>query len=154
METTDLKNHPFSRLFNEEQLTQLASVACRVEYQPGDFLLHEGEECDRFFLLLEGLVSIELELPRGDSRRLQTEGSGTEIGWSWLFPPYRATFDIRAVEPCRLIAIDAVQLREMMDFDQDFGNRVLKGMLKTFVGRLGQTRLQLLDIHSHRRSDR
>ena len=100
------------------------------------------------------VVSIDLDLPGGGSRRLQTEGAGTEIGWSWLFPPYEATFDIRAVEPSKLIALDAAKLRDMMDTDQDFGNRVLKGMLKTFVGRLGQTRLQLLDIHSHRRADK
>ena len=154
MQTADLKKHPFATLFTEGQIEKLLPLARWVEYQPGEALLREGSDCDQFYLLVEGLVSIDLDLPGGGSRRLQTEGAGTEIGWSWLFPPYEATFDIRAVEPSKLIALDAAKLRNMMDTDQDFGNRVLKGMLKTFVGRLGQTRLQLLDIHSHRRVDK
>lgn len=154
MQISELKKHPFAALFTDEQLEKLVPLARWVDFQPGDFLLREGSHCDLFYLLVDGLVSIDLDMPGGGSRRLQTEGPGTEIGWSWLFPPFEATFDIRAVEASKLIALDATKLRDMMDTDQDFGNRVLKGMLKTFVGRLGQTRLQLLDIHSQRRADK
>jgi CRP/FNR family transcriptional regulator, cyclic AMP receptor protein len=140
--------HPFTDNFSAEQEAKLATICTLEEFQPNDYFLREDEVCERFFLLIKGLVSVELRLQGGEVLRVQTEGPGGELGWSWLFPPYRGAFDIRAVEPCKAIAVDAAKMRQMMEDDPSFGYRATTEILQTVMTRLFQSRLQLVDIHT------
>jgi len=38
--------------------------------------------------------------------RLYTVEPGDVVGWTWLFPPYRWKFDLRAVEEVHAISFD------------------------------------------------
>ena len=140
--------HPFTKNFSAEEEAKLADICTLAEFRAGEYLLREDQVCEKFYLLVKGLVSIELQLQGGELLRIQSEGPGGAIGWSWLFPPYRATFDIRAVEECKAIAVDAAKMRDMMDENPTFGYRTTKQLLETVIGRLSQSRLQLVDIHS------
>ena len=46
-----------------------------------------------------GRVAIEIPRPQRGAIVVATLGAGEVLGWSWLVPPYRWTFDARAVEP-------------------------------------------------------
>lgn len=140
--------HPFTKNFDAEQEARLAQICRLAEFQPGDYFLKEDQVCEEFHLLVKGLVSVELQLQGGEVLRVQTEGPGSALGWSWLFPPYRGAFDIRAVEACKAIAVNAAEMRRMMDDDPSFGYRATKQLLETVISRLSQSRLQLVDIHS------
>ena len=70
------------------------------------------------------------------------------VGWSWLFPPYRCQFDVRALEPSKTIAVGAPEMRHLMAQDPLFAYRTTFEVLQTVVERLSQSRLQLLDIYS------
>ena len=48
------------------------------------------------------------------------------LGWSWLFPPYRWTFDARAAEETSVIALDGVCLRGKCEDDTDLGYRLMQ----------------------------
>ena len=143
-----IKRHPFTNQYNAEEVSQLAEICSYAEFQTGDYLLKEDEVCDRFYLLTSGLVSIELRMQGGEKLRLQTECAGAAVGWSWLFPPYRCQFDVRALETCKTIAVDASEMRELMAQDSLFAYRTTFAVLHTVAERLSQSRLQLLDIYS------
>ena len=41
---------------------------------------------------------------------LQVLGPGDVLGWSWLFPPFEWHFSARALEPCRVVALNGAAL--------------------------------------------
>ena len=141
-------DHPFTRHFSQAENEKFAGLCKRVEFLPETYLLREDQPCDRFYLLERGLVSIELQRPGREVLKLQTETGGSEIGWSWLFAPYRAAFDVRAIEHCQAYAVEAAAMRKLMEQDPAFGFKAMQALLHTMVERLLQARLQLLDIHS------
>lgn len=143
-----LGKHPFSQALTEPQKQRMLPLCHAVDTAPGGYLLREGRPCENFFLLLDGLVSIELPRQGGQPLRLETQGPGTVIGWSWLYPPHLGAFDVRALEATRAIAVEASGMRHLMEGEPAFGYEVLKELLHTVVHRLQQSRLQLVDIHS------
>ena len=64
----------------------------------------------------------------------QTVVEGEIVGVSWLLPPYRWSYDARAVDLVRAIAMDAKCLRDKCDSDHDLGYE----MMMRFVPRAGQ----------------
>ena len=66
----------------------------------------------------------------------ETLGDGEIVGVSWLIPPYRWTYDARAVELTRAIAMDAACLRGKCEADHDLGYEMMKRFLPVLVERL------------------
>ena len=91
---------------------------------------------------------LEVNVPEKGAFIIQTIRDGDVLGWSWLFPPYRWNFDIRAVELIRAIALDAKCLRTKCDEDHDLGYEMMKRFSVILVERLRATRLQVLDLYA------
>jgi CRP-like cAMP-binding protein len=115
-------------------------------FPAGRFLIRENTDANHFFVIREGRVGLELAAPTGPLM-VETLGPGELVGWSWLFPPYRWTFDVEALEQTHAIVIDAACLRAKCDDDAEFGYRVMRAFSKVMVGRLQSTRLRLLDLY-------
>jgi CRP/FNR family cyclic AMP-dependent transcriptional regulator len=62
-------------------------------------------------------------------------------------PPYRWTYDARALELVRAIAMDATCLRDKCEADHDLGYELMKRFMPVMVERLHSTRLQMLDVY-------
>jgi CRP/FNR family transcriptional regulator, cyclic AMP receptor protein len=107
-----------------EQLEFIADGAEEQTVTAGTFLLRRGEAAERFFLICEGRVALEVESPGSGAVQLLTLQPTDVVGWSWLFAPYRWEVDGRAVTDCRLIAIDGVRLRERFEIDSRLGYAV------------------------------
>jgi CRP/FNR family cyclic AMP-dependent transcriptional regulator len=124
---TLIEQQPFFKGLNGMQLQMLADSALVMEFQPGEKILHEGAPANRFFLILEGQVSFEMELDaNGATMPLQTLGPGDDVGWSWLFPPYALHFSARAIERTRTIFFYGTRLREQCELDHEFGYQLMK----------------------------
>ncbi len=145
-----LARHPFFQGLSEPHLALLVGCASNVRFAAGEFLFHAGEEANRFFLVREGHVAIEIAPPGGVAHTLQTIGAGDVLGWSWLIPPYHWKFDARAIEPTRALALDGQCLRTKCEMDHDLGYELLKRFAQVMEERLQSTRLQLLDVYGAR----
>lgn len=143
-----LRDHPFTAGMKPEHLAVIAGCAKNVHLAAGARPIVEGQPADTFYALRDGLVAIEVHAPAGPLV-VQTLHAGDVLGWSWLFPPYRWTFDGRVVEPVRAIAFDGVCLRGKAERDHELGYELLLRMAKVFTSRLAATRLQLLDLYGH-----
>jgi CRP-like cAMP-binding protein len=126
----------------------IAGCARLRVYERGSLLLTEGRPADEFFLIRRGGVAIETEVPGRGAVTLETLGPGELVGWSWLVPPYRSAFGARAVEHAHVIAIDGACLRGKCERDPALGYDLLKVVATTFVRRLEDTRLRLLDLYA------
>ncbi len=142
-----LAEHPFFRGMKEEHIRLFAGCAAHVRFEAGAFLFREGDPADRFFLLRHGRVALEVQVPGRGPTVIQTLGEGDVVGWSWMVPPYRWTFDGRAVELVRAWSFDAVCIRGKAEQDPSLGYELLKRLLPVVVERLQATRLQLLDVY-------
>lgn len=143
----NLAEHPFLEGLGPDLLEVFVSCATHVHYDPGQMIYQEGDEANQFLLIRDGKVAVELFSSERGSLVIQTVGSGEVLGWSWLFPPYRRRFDVRAVEATEAIALDGVCLRDKAEEDHRLGYELLKRFSKVVVERLQAMRLQLLDIY-------
>lgn len=149
METLEriLIEHPFFAGMKEEHMDLLVGCASNVRFDAGQFILREGEEANKFYLIRQGQVALEVHAPGRGSITIQTLGAGEILGWSWLVPPYYWRLDARAVELTRALALDGKCLREKCEKDHDLAYELLKRFSQVMVDHLTATRLQLLNVY-------
>lgn len=138
--------------FRQEFLELVTGCAKNVRFKPGEYLCQEGEAANEIYLIRTGKVALEIAEAGHGRMTYQTAGPDEVIGLSWLVPPYRWTYDARAVEDTRAISIDAECLRTKCETDSALGYEVMKRFMPTIVERLHATRLQLLDLYGTRKS--
>ncbi len=143
----DLANQPFLAGLAPEYIELLAGCATHVYCSAGEQIFSEGDSANSFFLIYHGKVAIEVDVPGPGVISIETLDSGDVLGWSWLFPPYRWHFDVRAIELTRMIEINASCLRAKIEEDHDFGYEMMRRFAQTIIHRLQSTRLQLLDMY-------
>lgn len=143
-----LRQHPFTHDMEEAWKESLAEIARMQTYAPDTLLLREGRAADAFFLIIDGLVAIEMFVPERGSLRLQTVSAGEIVGWSWALPPYRWEFDARALTETKALVLDAAPLRDRMNRDCALAAWILSRLLAVVAGRLKAARLQLLDLYA------
>ena len=131
------------------QVELIAGCARNEHVDGGTFLLREGEPADRFYLIRDGAVALEVHAPGRGPIVIETLGAGDVVGWSWLFAPYRWQLDGRAIEPTGLVAFDGVCLRGKCEADHELGYQLMSRFAATIVDRLQATRFQLLDVYGH-----
>jgi CRP/FNR family transcriptional regulator, cyclic AMP receptor protein len=144
-----LATHPFFQGWDGVLLEQLEPAVVERAYGPGEMLLKEGDPSNRFFLIREGKVALEIALPDRPTVTVQTLGSGEVMGWSWLLPPQGWQLDARAVKATRTLEIPATTLRATLEAHPAEGYRFLLRLLPVIAERLEHTRIQLLDLHGH-----
>ncbi|MGA7834703.1 MAG: cyclic nucleotide-binding domain-containing protein [Acidimicrobiales bacterium] len=139
--------HPFTQGLSDEYAAIVAGCARNVALRTGTTLCVEGESADTFFLLRRGRVSIEVHQPAHGQVVIETVGPGGAVGWGWLVPPYRWTFDARALEPVGALAIDGACLRAKSLEDPALGYALLSRVSRELLSRLQATRLRFLDLY-------
>lgn len=142
-----LAQHPFLKGLKSEYIKLIVGCASNVRFNAGQYLFHEGEEANQFYMIREGKVAVEIQAAERGSITVQTIGEGDVLGWSWLIPPYHWRFDARAVEPTRAIALDGKCLRTKSEEEHDLGYELLKRFSAIIAERLEATRLQLMDVY-------
>ena len=142
-----LREHRFLAGLSDDQLAFVVGCAKNVRFDEGDYLFRDGGAADAFFLVREGRVALELEVPPRGRVVAETLEGGDIIGWSWMFPPYRWDLDARAAKRVRAIQFDGACLREKMEKDSALGFVMTKKLLFAAHQRLERVRLQSLDAY-------
>ena len=145
-----LYQHPRFKGMPDDFVKAVAGCGQNMVFKAGETLFHEGEDADYLYMIREGLVSLELDLPGAGPQTFMTETGGGVIGLSWLIPPFTWTFDARARTDTRAFAFDATCLRGKCDADPALGYAVMKQFMPVIVERLHDTRVQMLDLYSAR----
>ena len=149
METIEpiLAAQPFCHGLNPRQLQDLAACASKVNFTAGQFLFRAAEEANRFFLILQGRVSVEIFSARRGPMTLQTLGEGDVVGWLWFNgEPYHWHSDARAVGLTRALSFEVSRLREKCEADHDLGFEVMKRYAHSLAVAFRVSSLQLMDM--------
>ena len=142
-----VRKHPFVEGFEPAHVDRLAALAQQVRFERDHVIFHEGDECSDFYMIVSGLIALEIEEP-GQTLRVQTLAAGDELGWSALLMASGKYFQARALEKVEALAFDAPQLLDACKKDPGFGFAFLYRLLGVVAGRLQATRLQVHDMYS------
>ena len=132
-----IRRYPFFADLSAEQIAILAQAADEMAVETEQYFFHEGDELDRFYIIVEGKVGILVDLPDPDvsqpvSRQLTgnlitkevvvtTVEPGEMFAWSALVPPHQASSSGKALTPCRVISFDCQELRKSFEENTSFG---------------------------------
>lgn len=147
-------SHVFRRL-NPEQLSKLVNIAHEENYRPGEYIFKTGSQARNFYIIEEGEVELQVGISVATSTHVAVGGmpveectekigiisTGTSLGWATLAGQDVIIGCARAIGKCRLIALDGIKLRELMDSDVTLGYEVMKQFsqqLANSIDALGQ----------------
>ena len=144
-----LGESPFFNGMSADDLDTMAGCGRLVRFKAGDFLLHGGEKADNFYLIREGIVSIESYVPAAGSVVVARVEAGGVTGFSWLFAPHRNNFDSLALTNVSAIALNGECLRGKAEADHELGYQLMKRFAQLMLERLQEARVQMLDVYAN-----
>jgi CRP-like cAMP-binding protein len=142
-----IATHPFLEGMSDDHVATLLRAARPVGLAGGARVFTEGASADQFWLLDDGLVQLDIDVPGRGSVLIESLAAGTVLGWSWLFPPYAWHFGATAVEATRAVEFDAARVRRACDDDPVLGFALTQRFMRVMLDRLQATRLRLLDLY-------
>ena len=140
--------HRFFAALTDGQRAALAADGTAVTFEAGQRLFDEGGRADKFWLIEEGCIALDLRVPGRGDQIVETLATDTVLGWSWLHPPYRWHFGAVARVVTTAIEFDAHAVRRRCDEDPALGYAVLRSFTPVITERLQATRLRLLDLYA------
>lgn len=143
-----LQEQKFFQELSPEMLEFIAGCGHNAHYAPGEYLGKEGTPSDTLWIIRTGKIGANLMHPVRGEMTIFTISPGEIAGFSWIIPPYRLTFDVKALEHTSVIALDGKCLRKKCEEDIHLGYLLMKQSASIMAKRLQDTRMQLLDVYS------
>ncbi|MEO8595512.1 MAG: Crp/Fnr family transcriptional regulator [Candidatus Solibacter sp.] len=145
--TDALSAHAFTAGFWPDHIARLRSMACEMNFRPGELIFREGDHSSFFYLLVTGNVALEVISP-GRPVRVSTLYPGEVLGWSSVTGEGDSKqFQARALEDVHAIAFDGARLRHACEEDYAFGFYFMRRILSVMSERLHSIRTQLVDVY-------
>ena len=135
-----LAGHAMFQGLTPDQVALVASLASSAQYGSQERVFRYGTLADKFYIVREGRVGIEIPAIEGEPLTIQTVGNGSVLGWSWLMPPYRWLFDARALVPSSIIVLDGERVRAHCEEDPKLGYELMKRFAMLMAERLNSAR--------------
>jgi signal transduction histidine kinase len=153
----NLKRFEFFDGFPDKALTKIANIATEENHPEGALLFAEGAKAEKFFLIVEGKVSLEklVQLGRtGTPRRATTGvlGAWRPAGWSSLVSPYIYTSSGLCLEKTKVLVIPGRDLLNLMEEMPEVGCELISRVAAIIRERLNTSTSILtyfLSIVSH-----
>lgn len=151
MDRDEIQSHlsrlKFFKGLADDYLAQIADHSQVREFKPQDLIFHQDRPANEFFVLLDGEAQVEVPALYGPPVSIQSLGKNTVLGWSWLIPPFKWTFDARAGKPTRAIVIDGEALRRKCEEDPRFGYELMKRFASMMSERLDAARMRVMEVY-------
>jgi CRP/FNR family cyclic AMP-dependent transcriptional regulator len=145
-----LRRYPLFAGQNYYMLKEIALLADEIELEAGDWLFQEREDATKFYVVLEGAISLCMTLHLNGSdphvEAMSPIGKGEVVGWSSLVKPYIYTLGARAARKSKVVAIEAPSLRELLNDNPQYGYYLLKNLSEVMGERLVNKCVQLVSI--------
>ena len=145
----ELEQLSFLRHFALVYRRQVASMARVEEYPAEAEIFTEGQIGQQIYLLIDGYVTLHIQVPDQQGMQVHAVGPGQLLGWSPVLGLGPMTATARALTPCRLAALDAAQVLGLADSDPRFGREFYRCTAAALAERLRATRLQIPNVHYH-----
>ncbi len=115
----DILEHFVSTIGPHERLPMLIDKMTRLEMQPEDVLIKQGEEADDVFFIASGRVRVQVTLPNGEVLRLRTMLGGAIVGEIALYLRQKRTADVIVDVPTVVYRLSADDLARLQQEDAE-----------------------------------
>jgi SulP family sulfate permease len=122
--------------FDKSDTQRLLNYLERVDFMPGNTLIHQGDAADCLYFIELGSVSVYLELGNNERIRLRKLGTGTAVGEPGLYQGTKRTASVIADSPVTTFRLTRSKLQEMKEKEPE-----LAATFHEFAGRLLSERL-------------
>ncbi len=141
-----LRRYPFFASLDEKQLEAIAEITQEKSYPKGTLLVKENTNATILALLIEG--DIDLIFSGGGEGAISNAlvgsiAAGEVYGVSSLIEPYRYTATAKATLPVKVIEIDGLALRALVEKDCKMGCVVMRSVAIAVLERLRYTQVEL-----------
>lgn len=143
-----LVDQPFFAGLSEEQIRVVAETAKIVSFDEGERMFAEGGEAGMSYLILEGDIALSIRTQAHGPKVVQTLHRGEFVGWSWMYPPYRWSFDANVLADVKAVQFDGPQLKKISVADPALGYALMTRFTEIIINRMQALRIQLLDVYS------
>jgi CRP/FNR family cyclic AMP-dependent transcriptional regulator len=124
--TEYLSAHEFFSEFSDDVLKFLCECSSTREIKKGQILFRQGEHADKFYVVRNGRISLQMPAIMGPTLEIQTVDKDQVLGWSWLISPYQWNFQTKAEEDSELLQFDGTAILARCEQEPKFGYELLK----------------------------
>jgi CRP/FNR family transcriptional regulator, cyclic AMP receptor protein len=140
-----LSNHKFFSGLSDDILECLCECSTMFAIKKGQILFRQGENADKFYIIRNGRISIQMPAIMGPNLEIQNLGKDQVLGWSWLISPYKWNFQAMPEEDSELLMFDGIALLARCDQEPRFGYELLKKFAALMSMRLDAARQKMMD---------
>ncbi|HEY4691995.1 MAG TPA: Crp/Fnr family transcriptional regulator [Bellilinea sp.] len=145
--TDTLKSIPWFFDFNAKQLERLASISAILEVKAGTTIFCEGDRVDNVYIILDGQVAVDSDIPGHGSVRIYQAEALDIIGWSKLTPIVRQRVaTTAALKDSRLLVINGDGLESLCEEDNHIGFVIMRRIANVVATNMLTTKLSLMDL--------
>jgi thioredoxin reductase (NADPH) len=124
----ELKDIPIFACLTDAQRQRLAQTAADIHVQEGEWVIREGD-VPWFYVLLDGSMDV-LKNYGGTDRIVNKYSRGEFFGEVPILLASAAIASLRAREPSRMIRLDKLQFKELIDMSAECSAIILQTMTK------------------------
>jgi CRP-like cAMP-binding protein len=147
---TTLQHIPWFAGLSPEQLNKLAQIATVYHFLPGHLLFREGDRDDSLYVLLEGQVALEIEVPTRGQVVYHCAEMLDIIGWSSMTPIVRQRIArARATQVSQVVGFNSKLLDQLCEDDAQIGYVIFRRVANVVANRLLKMRLCLMELIAH-----
>ena len=143
--TDYLAAHEFFSEISDDILKFLCECSSTYEIKKEQILFRQGEPADKFYIIRNGTISIQMPAIMGPALDIQTLGKDQVLGWSWLISPYKWNFQTKADEYSELLQFEAAAILARCDQEPKFGYELFKKFAGLMSAGLNAARQKMMD---------
>lgn len=141
-----LETIPWFLELSESQIEKLAKIVTVHHVAKGETLFQEGDAEGSLYILLDGEMTINIQIPGREKLCIFTAEPLDIIGWSSLTPMVRQrTATALALQDSNYLEFDSDSLMQLCEVDPKLGFIIMKRISNVVASRLLTTRIQLMD---------
>ncbi|MEX1364237.1 MAG: cyclic nucleotide-binding domain-containing protein [Nannocystaceae bacterium] len=132
-------------------LAAMAELGRIERFGADELLFRGGEPATDLRLLVSGRVALSFQDPGVGVRTIGSVSPGDLLGWSALREGGTWTVGARTTKPTRCLTFPGDELRALCERDREFGYCLMRYAFEVVAQRLGDCRVQLLDLYGRTR---
>src|ERR671916_147508 len=141
-----LRDVPFFRHLNDEELEELEELLEPASFEAGETIFEEGGPEEKLYVVTSGTVEVHKTVLPGRRQRLATIEAPTVVGEMGLLTEPRAAASVEAITQIEAQGIDRDRLLEMLDADSPAACKVIYEIGRTLAARMARTDASIADI--------
>jgi CRP-like cAMP-binding protein len=144
-----LRRYPVFGSLDDEQLKKVSMITEEERVENGTTIFNEGDPANTLYILVEGAVDLfyrsEEEYHPKNTKEFSVGeiNPGEVFSISALIEPYKLGATARTVQDCRILKVDAVELRKLCREDQYMAYKCMNKITSALMERLKYARVQL-----------